>query len=37
MNWRYFAFVALASAAGCTLALSLAVLGLWLVGKVMGA
>lgn len=37
MNWRHFWFVVLASAAGCTLALSLALVGLWLMAKVMGA
>lgn len=37
MTWRSFWFAVLAAATGCALALSLAVLGLYLVGKVMGA
>lgn len=37
MRLRHFLFVMFASAAGCALALLLAALGLYVVGRVMGA
>jgi len=37
MRLRHFLFVMLAAAAGCSLALLLATLGLYVIGRVMGA